>query len=131
MRSPDACFDSIPHATGTLTRLAYGYLKANGLDPRPLLKKANLTLHQIEDASHRLSVSNQIKFLNLAAAELGLRTRSSVGHTKHRGRCVHKRLLDNHLGVKHAHRSGRMAARKAWFDLSKAAKNLFLDAKLS
>jgi hypothetical protein len=43
----------------------------NGLDPRPLLKKANLTLHQIEDANHRLSVSNQIKFLNLTAAELG------------------------------------------------------------
>jgi|RhiMetdeSRZDD1v2_1073273.scaffolds.fasta_scaffold211853_4 hypothetical protein len=60
-----------PHATGTLTRLAYRYVKVNGLDPRPLLKKANLTLHQIEDANHRLSVSNQIKFLNLTAAELG------------------------------------------------------------
>jgi AraC-like DNA-binding protein len=71
MRSSDARFGSIPHATGTLTRLAYRYVKVNGLDPRPLLKKANLTLHQIEDANHRLSVSNQIKFLNLTAAELG------------------------------------------------------------
>ena len=71
MRSRDACFDSIPHATGTLTRLACAYVQAKGLDPRPLLKKANLTLHQIQDANHRLSVSNQIKFLNLAAAELG------------------------------------------------------------
>ena len=63
-------FSGIPNATGTLTRLAYGYAKANGIDPRPLLKKANLTLHQIEDTNLRFSVSNQIKFLNLAADAL-------------------------------------------------------------
>jgi AraC-like DNA-binding protein len=61
---------AIPNATGTLTRIAYAYAKANGIDPRPLLKKANLTVHQIKDTSLRFSVSNQIKFLNLVAAEL-------------------------------------------------------------
>src|SRR5262245_44674537 len=61
---------AIPNAAGTLTRLAYEYAKANGIEARPLLKRANLTLHQIKDTSLRLNVSDQIKFLNLAAAEL-------------------------------------------------------------
>jgi AraC-like DNA-binding protein len=61
---------AIPNATGTLTRLAYEYAKANGIDARSLLKRANLTLHQIKDTSLRLNVSDQIKFLNLAATEL-------------------------------------------------------------
>src|SRR5215475_5703686 len=61
---------AIPNAAGTLTRLAYEYAKANGIEARPLLKRANLTLHQIKDTSLRLNVSDQIKFLNLAATEL-------------------------------------------------------------
>ena len=61
---------AIPNATGTLTRLAYECAKANGIEARSLLKRANLTLHQIKDTSLRLNVCNQIKFLNLAATEL-------------------------------------------------------------
>ena len=61
---------AIPSATGTLTRLAYEYAKAKGIEARPLLKKANLTLQQIKDRSLRLNVSDQIKFLNLVATEL-------------------------------------------------------------
>src|SRR5262245_55193138 len=65
-----ARFSSIPNATGTLTRLAYAHAKANGIDPRSLLKKANLTLQQIRDTSLRLSARDQIRFLNLTAEAL-------------------------------------------------------------
>jgi AraC-like DNA-binding protein len=68
--SEDSHLGAIPNATGTLTRIAYAYAKEKGIDPRPLLKKANLTVHQIKDTSLRFSVSNQIKFLNLVAVEL-------------------------------------------------------------
>jgi len=61
---------AIPNATGTLTRLAYEYAKAKGIECRPLLKRANLTLHQIKITSLRFNVCDQIKFLNLAATEL-------------------------------------------------------------
>jgi AraC-like DNA-binding protein len=61
---------AIPNASGLLTRLAYEHAKAKGIEARPLLKRANLTLHQIKDTSLRLNVSDQIKFLNLAATEL-------------------------------------------------------------
>src|SRR5215510_14109507 len=69
-RSDASGLGVIPNATGTLTRLAYEYAKANGIEARPLLKRANLSLHQIKDTSLRLNVSDQIKFLNLAATEL-------------------------------------------------------------
>lgn len=69
-RSDAVRFSALPNASGTLTRLAYAYAKANGIDPRSLLKKANLTLHQIKDTNLRLSVYDQIKFLNLAANAL-------------------------------------------------------------
>ena len=38
----------LPNATGTITRLAYAKSKDGGVDLALLLKKAGLTLHQIE-----------------------------------------------------------------------------------
>ena len=71
MGDPDAKrLGTLPSANGALTRLAYAHAKASGIDPQPLLKKANLTLHQIEDPSLRLKVRDQIRFLNLAATAL-------------------------------------------------------------
>lgn len=61
---------SLPNANGILTRLAYAHAKASGFDPRPLLKKANLTLQQINNAGLRLRVRDQIQFLNLVATAL-------------------------------------------------------------
>jgi AraC-like DNA-binding protein len=46
-------------------------VKEAGIEPGPLLKKAGLTLQQIEDTNARLGVRNQIKFLELAAEALG------------------------------------------------------------
>jgi AraC-like DNA-binding protein len=69
-RSDAARFGALPNASGALTRLAFAYAKANGIDPRSLLKKAKLTLHQIKDTNLRLSVYDQIRFLNLAADAL-------------------------------------------------------------
>jgi AraC-like DNA-binding protein len=61
---------TLPNANGTITRLAYAHAKARGIDPGALLQKANLTLQQINNASLRLRVSDQIKFLNLVDAAL-------------------------------------------------------------
>jgi AraC-like DNA-binding protein len=71
MNRPDVNrFGAIPNATGTLTRLAYEHAKAKGVDPRPLLKQANLTFHQIKNTNLRLSVCDQISFLNHVADAL-------------------------------------------------------------
>jgi AraC-like DNA-binding protein len=61
---------TLPNANGTLTRLAYAHAKANGLDPRAPLKKANLSLQQINNSNLRLRVRDQIRFLNLVADAL-------------------------------------------------------------
>jgi AraC-like DNA-binding protein len=61
---------AIPNASGALTRLAYAHLKSSGIEALPLLRRANLTVHQVNDASIRLRVPDQIRFLNLAAAAL-------------------------------------------------------------
>ena len=63
-------FGALPNATGTITRLAYAHAKVKGVDPRPLLKKADLTLQHIKNPNLRFSVLNQINFLNLAASAL-------------------------------------------------------------
>ena len=63
-------FGAPPNATGTITRLAYAHAKANVVDPRPLLKKAGLTLQQIRNTNLRFSVFDQINFLNLTADAL-------------------------------------------------------------
>jgi AraC-like DNA-binding protein len=60
-----------PTASGALTRLACARAVEGNLDIRPLLRKAGLTLQQIENSSLRLSVKSQIALLNLVAAGLG------------------------------------------------------------
>lgn len=60
-------FDRIPKAAGLMARLACARLKASGLDPGPLLQRCNLKPQQIEDIHARVSVRDQIKFLNLVS----------------------------------------------------------------
>jgi AraC-like DNA-binding protein len=60
-----------PTASGALTRLAYRHAVQGNLAADPLLKKAGLTLQQIDNTTLRLSVESQIKLLNLVAAGLG------------------------------------------------------------
>lgn len=59
-----------PSATGSLTRLAYTHAKSHGIDPKLLLRQANLTPDQIANPDLRLQVADQIKFLNLVAGAL-------------------------------------------------------------
>jgi AraC-like DNA-binding protein len=61
---------TLPSAVGAMARLAYARTIAAGLDAGPLLKKAGLTPQQIDDATVRLNVRDQINFLNLAADAL-------------------------------------------------------------
>jgi len=61
---------AIPSAGGGITRLAYARANEAGVDLGLLLKKAGLTLHQIQDPDVRLRVRDQISFLNLAANAL-------------------------------------------------------------
>jgi AraC-like DNA-binding protein len=71
MHSPDVRhLGALPSATGGIARLAFAKLQEAGAEPVPLLKKAGLTLSQIEDPDVRLSVRDQIRFLNLAAGAL-------------------------------------------------------------
>jgi AraC-like DNA-binding protein len=59
-----------PTASGALTRLAYGHVVEGDIEVGPLLRKAGLTLQQIENPALRLNVKSQIAFLNLAAEGL-------------------------------------------------------------
>jgi AraC-like DNA-binding protein len=61
---------ALPSAVGTIARLASARMAAAGIDVGPLLKKAGLTPQQIDDATVRLNVRDQITFLNLAAEAL-------------------------------------------------------------
>jgi len=60
--------DALPTASGGITRLAYAHAKEAGVELEPILKKAHLTLHEIEKADARLRVRDQIRFLDLVAA---------------------------------------------------------------
>jgi AraC-like DNA-binding protein len=60
-----------PTASGALTRLAYRQALEGKLAVGTLLRKAGLTLLQIDNATLRLSVNSQITFLNLVAEGLG------------------------------------------------------------
>jgi AraC-like DNA-binding protein len=71
LRDPDAKHvGALPSATGGIARLAYAQAKEAGVGLEPLLKKAGLTLSQIEQPGIRLRVRDQISFLNLAAGAL-------------------------------------------------------------
>lgn len=59
-----------PNAIGTITRLAFARAEMRGLDTQALLRKANLAPQHINNATLRLSVSDQIKFLYLVARGL-------------------------------------------------------------
>jgi hypothetical protein len=60
--------DRLPSTIGGIARLAYAHAKAAGIASDPLLKKAGLTHHQIEDPRTVIRVRDQIKFLDLVAA---------------------------------------------------------------
>src|SRR5580704_8852745 len=60
--------DPLPTASGGITRLAYAHAKQAGIELEPVLKKAHLTLAEIENSDTRLRVRDQIRFLNLVAA---------------------------------------------------------------
>jgi len=61
---------ALPTATGGLTRIAYAHAREAGVELEPLLRKVGLTDRQIEDRGIRLSVHQQITFLDLAASAL-------------------------------------------------------------
>ncbi len=62
--------DRLPSTAGGMTRLAYDRAKAAGIALDPLLTKAGLTAHQIEDPQTVIRVRDQIKFLDLVATAL-------------------------------------------------------------
>ena len=59
-----------PSTGATIARLAYAHAKAAGIALEPLAAKAGLTCRQIEDPRLRLSVRDQIRFLDAAANAL-------------------------------------------------------------
>ena len=61
---------SIPMAQGGVTRLTIARLKSVGLPVAPLLRRAGLTPEQVAEPEERLSVRNQIRFLDAAAIAL-------------------------------------------------------------
>jgi AraC-like DNA-binding protein len=62
--------DGLPTAAGAITRLACDRVGKAGIALEPLLKKAGLTVQQIDDRGVRLPVQKQIRFLALAAGAL-------------------------------------------------------------
>jgi AraC-like DNA-binding protein len=62
--------DTFPSAMGIVTRLACGRAEQEGVNVDSLLHKAGLSRPQIDDASGRLAVKSQIRFLELAARTL-------------------------------------------------------------
>jgi AraC-like DNA-binding protein len=60
----------LPTATGAIARLAYARAQDAGVDPRVLLRKARLTEEQIREQGVRLTVHQQIAFLNIVAEAL-------------------------------------------------------------
>jgi len=60
----------LPGAQGILTRLAADRVRRAGIKLEPLLSRVGLTVDQINDPEHRISVRKQIAFLEIAAEEL-------------------------------------------------------------
>jgi AraC-like DNA-binding protein len=58
---------ALPTAMGGITRLACARARQAGVDLKPLLAHAGLTWHQVRDRHARISVREQIAFLNLVA----------------------------------------------------------------
>jgi AraC-like DNA-binding protein len=53
-----------------MTRLAVERMRRQGLDPRPVLRGAGLTLDEVESAGSRFDVGGQVALLGLAAQKL-------------------------------------------------------------
>lgn len=62
---------TIPSATGGITRLACAKLRECGRDVASILTRAGLAPELVDDPAARLEARAQIKFLDLAARELG------------------------------------------------------------
>lgn len=60
----------LPSATGAMVRQAYAKLLQANVDPLPLLKKAGLPRSLITNPTARVSMRDQIRFLNVAADAL-------------------------------------------------------------
>ena len=68
---PDADrLGALPSAMGSITRLAYQRAKDAGIVLDLILKKARLTLAEVQDPALRLHVRGQITFVNLVAEAL-------------------------------------------------------------
>jgi AraC-like DNA-binding protein len=68
-KADDTRLTTLPTATGSMARAAYVRASAR-LDVEPLAKRAGLTLQQVKNPDIRISVRNQIRFLNLVANAL-------------------------------------------------------------
>jgi AraC-like DNA-binding protein len=68
-KDDDARLTTLPTATGGISRAAYMYASAR-LDVETLVKRAGLTLQQVKNPDIRISVTSQIRFLNLIANQL-------------------------------------------------------------
>jgi len=62
--------ERLPSAHGSMSRMAYARAKSSGLALDPLIRQAGLTPRQLDDPHAPITVRDQIKFLNLAAAAL-------------------------------------------------------------
>jgi len=62
--------DRMPNAQGFVARLAYARARSAGIELEPLLRKARLTVAQLENPRSPVKVRDQISFLNLVAAAL-------------------------------------------------------------
>ena len=61
----------LPSASGGITRLALARIRDRGLNASPLLRRANLTVSQVDDPESRLNVASQVRFLEIASEALG------------------------------------------------------------
>ena len=98
--------ERIPRATGGISRLAYARLKEAGVAAEPLLKKAGLTVPQIEDAKLRLNVRSQIDYVEASTPRTFQHfTRHQQGAsfgTKFEGLKVSRELPQQIAGLYHA-----------------------------
>ena len=62
--------ERVPTTFGALTRLACARARQAGIALEPLLKKAGLSVRQVEDRASRLPVRSQTRFVELASSAL-------------------------------------------------------------
>jgi AraC-like DNA-binding protein len=61
---------TIPTASGGISRIAYTEAKRAGADVAAILRRCGMTFGELNNPSARITVSKQVKFLNLTAAAL-------------------------------------------------------------